>query len=195
MPDEKQLWVLAGGNGVGKTTFFKHYLADYGIKFVNADLIAKEINQANPEKSAYEALTIAATIRDDLITQGESFCYETVFSHESKIDFLARAKALGYKIILVYIHLIDSSLNEARGHQRITEGGHSVPSDKIYSRIPRTMENIKTALALVDEAWILDNSSEQNRFKQIAVMKSGRYEIKADPIPDWVRAILPVEIK
>jgi predicted ABC-type ATPase len=195
MPNEKQLWVLAGGNGAGKTTFFKHYLSGYGIKFVNADLIAKEINPATPEKSAYEALTITATIRDYLITQGESFCYETVFSHESKIDFIARAKALGYKIILVYIHLIDSSLNEARVYQRVTEGGHSVPSEKIYSRIPRTMENIKTALTLVDEAWILDNSSEQNRFKQIAVMKSGRYEIKADPMPDWVRAILPVEIK
>jgi len=119
----------------------------------------------------------------------------TVFSHESKIDFIARAKALGYKIILVYIHLMESSLNEARVHQLVTEGGHNVPSDKIYSRIPRTMENIKTALTLVDEAWILDNSSEKDRFKQIAVMKYGRYEIKADPIPDWAKAILPVEIK
>ncbi|NLD39171.1 MAG: hypothetical protein GX654_20130 [Desulfatiglans sp.] len=91
--------------------------------------------------------------------------------------------------------MVDSSLNEARVYQRMTEGGHSVPSEKIYSRIPRTMENIKTALTLVDEAWILDNSSEQNRFKQIAVMKPGRYDIKADPMPDWVRAILPVEIK
>lgn len=91
--------------------------------------------------------------------------------------------------------MVDSSLNEARVYQRVTEGGHNVPSDKIHSRIIRTMENMKTALTLVDEAWILDNSSEQNRFKQIAVMKSGRYEIKADPMPDWVKAILPVEIK
>jgi predicted ABC-type ATPase len=42
MPNEKQIWVLAGGNGAGKTTFFKHYLAGYGIKFINADLIAKK---------------------------------------------------------------------------------------------------------------------------------------------------------
>jgi predicted ABC-type ATPase len=105
------------------------------------------------------------------------------------------AKSLGYKIILVYIHLVDSSLNEARVHQRVTEGGHNVPSDKIHSRIIRTMENIKTALTLVDEAWFLDNSSGQNRFQQIAVMKSGKYVIKADPVPDWVRAILPVQVK
>ncbi|MGD9158915.1 MAG: zeta toxin family protein [Desulfobacteraceae bacterium] len=195
MPDEKQLWVLAGGNGAGKTTFFKHYLAEFGLKFVNADLIARDINPDNPEKSSYEAVTIAANIRDNLISQGKSFCYETVFSHESKIDFIAQAKGLGYKIILVYIHLIDSNLNEARVYQRVTEGGHNVPADKIHSRIQRTIKHIKVALTLVDEAWILDNSSEKNRFQQMAVMKSGKYDIKAYPIPDWVKAILPIENK
>ena len=193
MPNKKQLWVLAGGNGAGKSTFFKHYLVDYGIKLVNADLIAKEINAEKSEQLSYDAATIAESIRNDLLSQGVSFCFETVFSHESKIDFIARAKGMGYKIILVYIHLIDSSLNEARVHQRTKEGGHSVPAEKIYSRIPRTMKHIKIALTIVDEAWILDNSSEQNRFQQMAVMKSGEYVFKVDPIPDWVKAILPIE--
>jgi predicted ABC-type ATPase len=192
MPEDKQLWVLAGGNGAGKSTFFKHYLADLGIKLVNADLIAKEIGARNVERSSYQAAAVAETIRNDLLAQGASFCFETVFSHASKIDFIAQAKALGYKIILVYIHLIDSSLNEARVCQRVAEGGHSVPVDKIHSRIPRTMRHIRTALTIVDEAWILDNSSERNRFQQIVVMRTGQYEFKVDPPPDWARAILPV---
>ena len=194
MPSKKQLWVLAGGNGAGKSTFFAHYLADYGIKLVNADTIAKEINAKNSEQLSYEAATIAESIRNDLLSEGVSFCFETVFSHESKIDFIARAKGMGYKIILVYIHLINSSLNEARVHQRTMEGGHRVPAEKIHSRIPRTMKHIKVALTIVDEAWILDNSSEQNRFQQMAVMKSGEYVFKVDPLPDWVKTILPVEI-
>ncbi len=194
MANKKQLWILTGGNGAGKSTFFKHYLSDYGIKFVNADLIAKEINSKNSEKLSYKAAAIGKHIRNDLLSQEASFCFETVFSHESKIDFIAQAKGMGYQIILVYIHLINSSLNEARVHQRITEGGHSVPIDKIHSRIPRTMKHIKIALTIVDEAWILDNSSEQNRFQQMVVMKSGKYEIKVDPIPDWVKSILPIEI-
>jgi predicted ABC-type ATPase len=187
----KQLWVLAGGNGAGKSTFFKHYLSGHGIHFVNADQIAKEINPENTEDSSYKAAAIAATIRNDMLFHGVSFCFETVFSHESKIDFIARAKSMGYKIILVYIHLIDSSLNEARVHQRIAEGGHSVPAEKIHSRIPRTIKNIKVALSVVDEAWILDNSSEQNRFQQIVTMKSGKYTFKVSIVPDWVDAILP----
>ena len=191
MANPRQLWVLAGGNGAGKSTFYNLYLAKYGIKFVNADLIAKDLDSENPEGLSYHAATLAAKIREDLISQGVSFCFETVFSHESKIDFLAQAKAIGYTIILVYIHLFDASLNEARVKQRISEGGHSVPIEKIHSRIPRTMKLIKTALSIVDEARILDNSSKDDPFQQIIVMKSGNYETKSDPLPEWARDLLP----
>ena len=192
MANSKDLWVLAGGNGAGKSTFYNLYLAKYGIKFVNADLIAKEIGSENLEELSYHAAILAARIREELITEGVSFCFETVFSHESKIDFVAQAKAYGYKVILVYIHLFDSSLNEARVKQRVSEGGHSVPTEKIHSRIPRTMEHIKTALALVDEARILDNSSKDDPFRQIIVIKSGKYEIKENPLPKWAKNLLPV---
>ncbi len=191
MANLRQLWVLAGGNGAGKSTFYNLHLAKYGIKFVNADLIAKDLNSENPEGLSYHAATLAAKIREDLISKGVSFCFETVFSHESKIDFLAKAKANGYKIILVYIHLFDSSLNEARVKQRISEGGHSVPIEKIHSRIPRTIQLIKTALSIVDEARILDNSSKYDPFQQIIVMKSGNYEANADPLPEWAKNLLP----
>ncbi len=191
MSDAKQLWVLAGGNGAGKSTFYNQYLSKYGIKFINADLIAKAINPENPEKFSYEAATLATDMREDMIKQGTSFCFETVFSHESKIDFIAMAKTHGYTVILVYIHLIDSSLNEARVHQRTFEGGHDVPVEKIHSRIPRTIKHVKTVLPLVDEAWILDNSSEKNRFQQIVIMKSGHYEKKVEPLPNWAMDLLP----
>jgi predicted ABC-type ATPase len=191
MSGEKQLWVLAGGNGAGKSTFYHQYLSRYGIKFVNADLIARTMDTDHPERLSYEAATLATEMRENMIAQGESFCFETVFSHESKIDFIAVAKAHGYSVILIYIHLIDPSLNEARVYQRTLEGGHNVPAEKIHTRIPRAMKNIKTALPLVDEAWILDNSSGQNRFQQIAIIKSGYCEKKVNPLPAWVMDLLP----
>lgn len=190
MSDAKQLWVLAGGNGAGKSTFYNQYLAKYGIKFVNADLIAKEMNSEIPEDYSYHAATIAAKIRKDLVSKGVSFCFETVFSHESKIDFIAQAKALGYKIILIYIHLSDSGLNQARVHQRVLEGGHAVPPEKIHSRIPRTMKNIKAALSLVDEARFLDNSFKDNPFQQILVVKNKKVQPLVSPLPEWAEKIL-----
>jgi len=42
MSNSKLLWVLTGGNGAGKSTFYNLYLAKYGIKFVNVNLIAKD---------------------------------------------------------------------------------------------------------------------------------------------------------
>lgn len=191
MAYRRQLWVLAGGNGAGKSTFYHLYLSGYGIPFVNADLIARDLNPENPEDVSYHAATLAGQIREDLISQGIFFCFETVFSHESKIDFLARAKANGYRIILVYIHLFDSRLNEARVKQRVSEGGHRVPTDKIHSRIPRTIQHIKAALSIVDEARILDNSSKEDPFKQIIEMKGGNYEAKVNPLPEWTKDLIP----
>ena len=190
MAVSKQLWVLAGGNGAGKTTFYNLFLAPKGIKLVNADIIAKAINPENPEKFSYAAANVAEKIREKLLQQGVPFCFETVFSHVSKIDFVANAKAQGYEIILVYIHLDTSELNEARVYQRITEGGHNVPVDKIHSRIPRTMQHIGAVLPLVNEARLLDNSYRNNPFQQVACVKRGRRQWINDPLPGWAEEIL-----
>ena len=190
MSFSKQLWLLAGGNGAGKSTFYRLFLEPRKIMFVNADEIARKLAPNNPEKVSYQAAIIAEKLRDDLLEQGSSFCYETVFSHESKIDLVAKANARGYKIILIYIHLDTPALNEGRVQQRVAEGGHSVPTDKIYSRIPRTMRNIAVVLPLVDEAWLLNNSSRDNPFRQVAVVKKGRLKEQVDPLPDWAKVIL-----
>ena len=72
MASPKQLWVIAGGNGAGKTTFCNLYLAKYGVKFVNADSIAMTIDPEHPENASYHAATLAAKIREDLISQSTS---------------------------------------------------------------------------------------------------------------------------
>ncbi len=190
MTEIRQLWLLAGGNGAGKSTFYRLFLEPRGIKFINADLIAREIAPEHPEAASYKAASLAERFRSDLLNQGLSFCFETVFSHVSKIDFTGRAKALGYEVILVFIHLESPELNAARVSQRVSEGGHDVPADKIRSRIPRTMKNIATILPVVDSAWLLDNSSRENPFQQVAVVRLGRKRILVDPLPAWAEEIL-----
>ena len=190
MTVSKQLWVLAGGNGAGKTTFYNLFLAPKGIKLVNADIIAKAISPENSEKVSYEAANVAEQIREELLQKGVSFCFETVFSHPSKIDFVAKARAQGYEVILVYIHLDTSELNEARVYQRVTEGGHNVPIDKIHSRIPRTMRHIASVLPLVNEARLLGNSHHENPFELVASVKRGRREWINAPLPQWAEDLL-----
>lgn len=190
MNENKQLWLLAGGNGSGKSTFYRLVLEPRGMKFINADLIARDLGPVEIADAGYKAARMAERLRASLLEQGLSFCFETVFSHVSKIDFTARAKALGYEVILVYIHLDSPDLNEARVRQRVSEGGHDVSPEKIRSRLPRTLSNIARVLPLVDSAWLLDNSSRDNPFCQIATVRLGRVRILADPLPDWAQTIL-----
>lgn len=187
----KQLWLLVGGNGAGKTTFYRTQLEPLGMPFVNADNIARDVFPQAPETHSYEAAKIAENLRNSLLEQGKNFCFETVFSHPSKIDFVAKAKALGYQIILVFIHLEISSLNKARVHQRIETGGHAVPEDKIEARIPRTMDNVRDALPLCDDIWILDNSSASEPFKKVLRIQGGSCSELMNPLPEWARVFVP----
>lgn len=186
----KQLWVLAGGNGAGKSTFYQTRLKPLGLPFVNADIIAKHLYPHGAEKNSYHAAKIAEKLRIKLIKEGQSFCFETVFSHPSKIDFIALAKAHGYQIILVFIHLNLLSLNQARISQRVNEGGHSVPEDKVSSRIPRVLTHIKTALPLCDEVYILDNSSLDNPFQLLALIKENVLKKLQPTLPNWCKTLI-----
>lgn len=182
---KKQIWLLAGGNGAGKTTFYNTQLKPMKLPFINADNIARELFPQNPEEHSYQAASIAEEVRNRLVEEGKTFCFETVFSHPSKVDFLAKAKAYNYEIILVFIHLSSIDLNKARISQRIEEGGHFVPDNKVESRIPRTLENMKTAIQLVDQAYLLDNSDCIQPFRQVAVVDKNKVEFKVKVIPEW----------
>lgn len=103
---------------------------------------------------------------------------------------MAKARALGYEIILVYIHLDTSDLNEARVYQRVTEGGHNAPVNKIHSRIPRTMKHIAAVLPLANEARLLDKSDRDNPFQQLESVELGRREWINNPLPPWAEEIL-----
>ncbi|PCI61445.1 MAG: hypothetical protein COB35_06555 [Gammaproteobacteria bacterium] len=186
----KSLWLLTGGNGAGKTTFFNTFLKPKGVAFVNADEIAKSLFTDEAEKYSYDAARIAEKMREDLLTQGRSFCFETVFSHPSKIDFVAKAKALGYGINLVFIHVENAELNVARVINRVDQGGHSVPEDKIHSRIPRTLKNVAIAAQLSDNFIVFDNSSLEKPFQKVITIKNGVITQQIDHLPAWCQAFV-----
>jgi predicted ABC-type ATPase len=185
-----QLWVLAGGNGAGKSTFYTQFLKPRNMVFVNADHIARQLNPDDTISVSYAAARLAGNIRKQLLRDRKSFCFETVFSHPSKIDFLARAKAAGYEIILVFIHLDHVALNKARVLQRVSEGGHDVPKNKIASRLPRTLKNIKATIELCDRVELLDNSSYVKPLQRVASISNGNVTPYLSPMPGWAANLL-----
>lgn len=186
----KQLIIIAGGNGSGKSTFFEKFLRAKGIHFINADELAKLHFPDGAADDSKKAQKMARAQCEEYLTAGKCFCFETVFSHYSKIELIKRAKEKGYQVELIYIHLVDAQLNQARVYHRVKEGGHPVPYEKVSSRIPRTMDNIKQALNIVDSARLLDNSDGQNPFVQIATIQNQRIVGMISPVPEWAKMLL-----
>ncbi|WP_432472805.1 AAA family ATPase [Amphritea sp. HPY] len=190
MSNDKQLWMLVGGNGAGKSTFYRKFLEPRGMPFINTDVLAKQVFPEDPEGNSYEAAQLAAQMREQLLLDGANFCLETVFSHPSKIDFVAKAKGFGYHVVLVLSHVKSSSLNKARIAQRVEEGGHFVPEDKVEACIPRTLANICKVLPLCDQVRILDNSSYTNPFQQVATIRNQNISLQQSPLPVWASDLL-----
>ena len=189
----KQLWLLAGGNGAGKSTFYHSQLAPRGLPFVNADIIASELYPDAPELHSYKAAQVTQEIRERLLLEGRSFCFETVFSHRSKIDFVAQAKAFGYQVVLVFVHLQTVGLNKARVAQRVASGGHNVPDEKVETRLPRLLTNIKTVLPLCDYVRLLDNSYIDSPFQSVVTIAGGKIQRHVSVLPLWAEQLLAVE--
>jgi predicted ABC-type ATPase len=182
--------MLVGGNGAGKSTFYRLYLQPLGVPFVNADVLARVAYPDAPEAHSYQAAKLAEEQRHNLLLRGVSFCFETVYSHPSKVDFVGRAKALGYQVIMVLIHLESPALNWARISERVSEGGHDVPADKVVSRIPRLLHHVRTSLSLCDVVRVYDNSSADHPFLPVFTVRHGRIERHFHPLPDWAVALL-----
>lgn len=183
--------VLAGPNGAGKSTFHELYLTSFGVPFVNADRIARALAREDPAEAAYAAAAAAAAERRRLVAEGRSFCTETVFSDPAgeKLAFLRDARAAGYAVVLVFIGLASPELCSARVAQRVDEGGHDVPDEKIAGRYPRTLGNLRAALALVDAAYLFDNSSCDDPYRFVASYRAGRRRRGGAFVPSWAEGL------
>jgi predicted ABC-type ATPase len=180
------LIVLAGPNGAGKSTFYRTYLRESGIKFLNADDIAAKVGL-----SVGDAARAADALRAELLETGESFITETVFSDPvgAKLQFMKDALAKGYSVTLIYIGLAGPDLSEARVIQRVGEGGHDVPSDRLPRRYNQSLLNLRSALDFVPTVRVYDNSSDENPFR-LVFEKDGGNTGGVDPPPAWLAKVL-----
>lgn len=140
-----------------------------------------------PTISSYHASILADFIRYRLVDARASFTFETVMSSPAKVEFLRRAKAVGYRTYLYFIATENPEINVARVRHRVASGGHPVPEQKIVERYFRCLELLDSAIQSTDRAYLFD-SSESDRRNWIAEITSGSdLEIKTDSVPAWFR--------
>jgi predicted ABC-type ATPase len=179
--------LLAGPNGAGKTTFYNAFLQETALLYVNADVMAKEL-----QVPAYEAAQLTSRVAAELLRQRQSFVFETVFSDPvgAKLAFLKEAAQLGYNVIVLFIGLDSPGTSEARVAMRASQGGHDVPTDKLYSRFPRTLANLQSAIREMPLVFVFDNENLLDPFRFVALFKGGHAEFLHELTPDWLKTAL-----
>jgi predicted ABC-type ATPase len=181
------LVALAGPNGAGKSTFYHAHLAVAGLRFVNADVLSRELRM-----DPYEAAKVADSIRRELVRQRESFVFETFFSDPAgdKLAFLRDAAAAGYTVILCFIGISGSDISEQRVAMRVSQGGHDVPTKKLETRYPRVLANLRKAVHEVRHVWVFDYDDLRFPYRLVAVYESGQITRMHKPIPQWLISVL-----
>lgn len=169
----KNLYIISGCNGAGKTTASFTVLPEIlqCREFVNADEIAKGLSPFNPESVAIEAGRLMLQRIDELLERDETFSIETTLATKSYINLVRRAQTKGYRVHLIFFWLETSELAVQRVAERVSKGGHNIPTEVIHRRYVAGIRNLfKTFMSEVDLWMIYDNSCTPRTF----VAKGGR---------------------
>lgn len=134
------------------------------------------------DKKADERLAqiIADFLRKKLLLEKKKFSFETVFSHQSKLDIMRQAASLGYKVYLYFVSTESPHINTFRVEARKAKGGHDVPKDKIVSRYYRSLELLFEASQIAYQVYYFDNSEDGKDFKMFAHFKRVDKKMKWD---------------
>ena len=162
----KNLYIISGCNGAGKTTASYTVLPEIlGCKeFVNADEIAHGLSPFNAASVAIEAGRLMLQRIEDLLTRDESFSIETTLATRSYVKLVQRAKKQGYRVSLLYFWLSSPELAMRRVAERVSKGGHDIPKSTITRRYASGIKNLfKLFVPLVDYWAVFDNSVSPRR--------------------------------
>ncbi|MCD5327906.1 AAA family ATPase [Chromobacterium piscinae] len=192
------LVVIAGPNGSGKTTL-TDWLRHQGrlqipANYVNPDEIAKTLPGSEDERNR-TAQRLADDQRRAWMRAREPFAFETVGSHSSKLGIMQDARQLGYDVTLIFVCLATPDLNVRRVQNRVQDGGHDVPQDKVRERYHRVLSLLPLATELAHQTLVFDNSIalQGHRF-QLALQGPEVIE-RNDQLEAWVENALLVPLQ
>ena len=185
--------VFAGPNGSGKSSV-RDAIGTPVEVIIDPDRIARGINPSDPRAVDAQAGRAAVHLFDDSLAAGKSMSMETTLTGHSAVQRMQRAKHAGYDVSLIYVALHDPELNVLRvaararrgGHAR---GGHAIDPNTIRKRVATSLANLPRALAIADQAIVLDNSGQIHR--RVMETAAQRVTYLSDEMPEWLTQRMP----
>jgi len=162
MTNNKTLYIIAGANGSGKTTFALNYKELNDLRFINADEIAKSYDPNDLEKHKIKAGKEFFRQLNLSLSDNKSFIVETTLSGKYLIKVIEKAKANKFNIILIYLFLEDDSEHILRVKNRVLNGGHNVPVEDIKRRYIRSRKLFWDTYKDIVDSWALFFNGDDN---------------------------------
>jgi predicted ABC-type ATPase len=183
-----ELYIIAGPNGVGKTTFASKFLPKYADckNFINADMIAQGMSPFSPEAAAVRAGRLMLNEIRFFSRRRDTFAFETTLSGRSYLRLIRQLKKQGYKVHFFFLWVDTVGVALARVKERVLKGGHDVPQAVIHRRFGRSIRNFFVDYSILADSWYLfDNTG--TRPQLIAVKKEEKLRIMK---PDIYRTLV-----
>ncbi|HKI70215.1 MAG TPA: hypothetical protein VKA67_11540, partial [Verrucomicrobiae bacterium] len=154
------LYLIAGCNGAGKTTFAKQFLPHEVkcLNFLNADLIAQGLSPLNTRAAALKAGRLLLVEFRRFVSCKETFALESTLSGMTYVGLLKQAKKRGFEIYLHYLWLPNPTVAIARVHERVKKGGHNVPVTDIRRRFGRSLKHFIRDYTPLADRWAVWDS-------------------------------------
>jgi predicted ABC-type ATPase len=154
------LYIIAGCNGAGKTTASFTILPEMlnCKEFVNADSIAAGLSPFNPDSVAIEAGRLMLSRIRELMANGVDFAFETTLATKSYVSLVKAAQEVGYKVTLLFIWIDSPATAMQRVAERVTRGGHNIPSEVIERRYYRGLFNLFNLYIPICDTWMVVNN-------------------------------------
>ncbi|MDE0009377.1 MAG: zeta toxin family protein [Gammaproteobacteria bacterium] len=159
--------IFGGPNGSGKSTAYVRFVSagfDSG-EYLNPDEIARSMRGPGDGGSAFGMRAGREVVERTraLVRARRSLVRESTLTGREIIRSIERAMAAGYRLVLVFVAVSSPATTRGRIAVRVAKGGHDIPVEVQDRRFPRSIDNLRRVVRLVDVAYLLDNAGLQYR--------------------------------
>ena len=195
------LYIIAGHNGAGKSTFGKELLPQnaQNLTIFDGDLVFSQklkffasyikVHKYAVQEADDATIEEFERLSKDAIATQSDFAYEGHFSNENSWDTIRYFRKQGYSISMIFLGLKTLKSSEKRVSDRVQANGFLVPVYAIHHNYYGNLKFLNIHHDLIDNLSIWDSSSGTPQI--LMTINDYKKEYQSTSLPNWFTEFLP----